>query len=131
MAQQDAARLALGLTLTYMLAELVTGIATGSLALLDADRDSLRRDSGDAAEDLREAVHILLEGTPAQLDLELLVRKVREIEDPRDGRRILRAVCESMKFGIDHVTVQIEDAAQCAGIPAARLKRAGRLFLFD
>lgn len=92
---------------------------------------------------LREAVHILLEGTPPQVDLELLVRKVCEIpgvtavhdlhvwtitsgldsmsahvliEDPLEGPRILKAVCESMKqeFGIDHVTVQIEDPALCA-----------------
>lgn len=92
---------------------------------------------------LSEAVHILLEGTPPDVDLELLARKLREIpgvtavhdlhvwtitsglnsmsahvliEDALDGQRVLRAVCESMRenFRIEHVTVQIEDAAQCA-----------------
>lgn len=93
---------------------------------------------------LGHAIHILLEGTPPEVDLGLLARKIREIpgvtavhdlhvwtitsginsmsahvliEDGRDGQMVLRAVCSSMKedFEIDHVTVQIEDEAHCVG----------------
>ena len=93
---------------------------------------------------LGHAIHILLEGTPPEVDLDLLARKIREIpgvtavhdlhvwtitsginsmsahvliEDGRDSQMVLRAVCNSMKesFGIDHVTVQIEDEAHCVG----------------
>jgi cobalt-zinc-cadmium efflux system protein len=93
---------------------------------------------------LSEALHILLEGTPPEVDLGLLARRIREIpgvagvhdlhvwaitsglnsmsahvlvHDTMDGPRVLKAVCEAMKadFEIDHVTVQIEDAAHCDG----------------
>ena len=93
---------------------------------------------------LSEALHILLEGTPPEVDLELLGRRIREIpgvagvhdlhvwsitsglnsmsahvliHDTMDGPRVLKCVCDAMKadFEIDHVTIQIEDVAHCDG----------------
>lgn len=87
---------------------------------------------------LRQAVHILLEGVPAEVDLTLLERALREIPgvtavhelhiwtitsgldsmsghlvvaDLADAPRVLREARQVMKdrFGLTHVTVQIED----------------------
>jgi cobalt-zinc-cadmium efflux system protein len=87
---------------------------------------------------LRRAVHILLEGVPAEVDLGLLEQALKEIPgvtdvhdvhvwtitsgldsmsghlvttDLSDTARILRAARQLMKerFGLEHVTVQIED----------------------
>jgi cobalt-zinc-cadmium efflux system protein len=92
---------------------------------------------------LKEAVHILLEGVPAEIDLTLLERVLKEIpgvaavhdlhvwtltsgldsmsghivvNDMADARRVLETARNQMKekFGLDHVTIQIEDAALAA-----------------
>lgn len=89
---------------------------------------------------LKEAVHILLEGVPAEIDLTLLERVLREIpgvaavhdlhvwtltsgldsmsghivlDDMAEAQRILRTARDLMKekFGLEHVTIQIEDKA--------------------
>lgn len=87
---------------------------------------------------LRQATHILLEGTPPEVDVNLLEQRLREIPgvsgvhdvhvwtitsgfdamsghlvvaDMGDAAQILRAARKAMaeKFKIDHVTIQIED----------------------
>lgn len=92
---------------------------------------------------LKEVTHILMEGTPANVDLGLLERKLMEIAgvtavhdlhvwtvtsgfdamsghivvaDVSRGREALREARRVMKdsFGIDHVTIQIEDEASRA-----------------
>ncbi|NBJ13591.1 cation diffusion facilitator family transporter [Microvirga arsenatis] len=89
---------------------------------------------------LKQATHILLEGTPPEVDLVLLEKYLREIpgviavhdlhvwtitsgldamsghlvvSDVREAPRILRSARQAMaeRFGIDHVTIQIEDEA--------------------
>lgn len=89
---------------------------------------------------LKEVTHILMEGTPANVDLGILERKLREIAgvidvhdlhvwsvtsgfdamschlvvaDIAKGREILRQARRVMKedFGIDHVTIQVENTA--------------------
>lgn len=123
-AAQHAGRLAwaLGLTASYMVAEVVGGLVTGSLTLL------------------KQVTHILMEGTPPNVDLGTLERKLMEISgvtavhdlhvwtvtsgfdamsghlvvaDMSRGREALREARRVMKdeFGIDHVTIQIEDEA--------------------
>ncbi len=92
---------------------------------------------------LKEAVHILLEGVPAEIDLTLLENALKEIpgvaavhdlhvwtltsgldsmsghivvRDMGDARRVLAAAQLLMKekFGLGHVTIQIEDEALAA-----------------
>jgi len=92
---------------------------------------------------LSRAVHILMEGVPARVDLTLLDQSLREIpgvaavhdlhvwtitsgfdamsshvvvSDMTDAPRVLRAVRAVMKerFAIDHVTVQVEDESMHA-----------------
>lgn len=87
---------------------------------------------------LRQATHILLEGTPPRVDVGLMEQGIATIpgvaavhdlhvwtitsgldamsahvtvQDPAEGIRVLREVRGLVKerFGIDHVTVQIED----------------------
>ena len=87
---------------------------------------------------ISQAVHILLEGVPPNVDLRLLETALKEIPDVkavhdlhvwtitsgldsmsghivvtdmRESPRVLRAVRDTMKdkFGLEHVTVQIED----------------------
>ncbi|MBI0538448.1 cation transporter [Roseomonas sp. KE2513] len=87
---------------------------------------------------LRQATHILLEGTPPRVDVGLMERNIGAIpgvvavhdlhvwtitsgldamsahvtvQDPAEGARVLRDVRILVKeqFGIDHITVQIED----------------------
>lgn len=99
---------------------------------------------------LREAVHILMEGTPARVDLALLERELLGIPgvqaahdlhvwtvtsgldamsghlvvaDPVDGTRVLRAARAVLKerFGIEHTTIQVEDAALRAAEPDSRV----------
>ena len=89
---------------------------------------------------LRQATHILLEGTPPEVDLGLLEERLRRIRgvvgvhdlhvwtitsgldamsghvvvrDKEDGARVLREAREAMaeEFNVDHVTIQIEDEA--------------------
>ena len=89
---------------------------------------------------LRQATHILLEGTPPKVDLRLLEERLRRIpgvvgvhdlhvwtitsgldamsghvvvRDKEDGARVLREAREAMaeEFNVDHVTIQIEDEA--------------------
>lgn len=89
---------------------------------------------------LKQATHILLEGTPPEVDLALLEKCLREIpgviavhdlhvwtitsgldamsghlvvSDVREAPRILRITRQAMaeRFGIDHITIQIEDEA--------------------
>lgn len=89
---------------------------------------------------LKQVTHILMEGTPANVDLAVLERKLLEIAgvtavhdlhvwtvtsgfdamsghvvvaDMSRGREALREARQVMKdsFGIDHVTIQIEDEA--------------------
>ncbi|MBN9049384.1 MAG: cation transporter [Rhizobiales bacterium] len=88
---------------------------------------------------LKQALHILMEGTPAEIDLGLLERKLRDIpgvvdvhdlhvwtitsgadamsghlvvSDVAAARTVLAAAQESMRtnFALKHVTIQIEDA---------------------
>lgn len=88
---------------------------------------------------LKQAVHILLEGTPPEIDIGLLetelraipgVREVHDlhvwtitsgldamsghlvVDDMSESRRVLGAARAAMKerFNLDHVTIQIEDA---------------------
>ena len=88
---------------------------------------------------LKQAVHILLEGTPPEVDITLLESAIRQIPgvtgvhdlhvwtitsgldamsghvaigDPAAAPGVLKAVRATLKekFGIDHVTVQIEDS---------------------
>ncbi|QIG52131.1 cation transporter [Nordella sp. HKS 07] len=92
---------------------------------------------------LKDAVHILLEGVPAEIDLTLLERVLKEIpgvaavhdlhvwtltsgldsmsghivvDDMREAGRVLAEARKLMKekFGLDHVTIQIEDEALAA-----------------
>ena len=99
---------------------------------------------------LREAVHILMEGTPARVDLALLERELLAIPgveaahdlhvwtvtsgldamsghlvvaDPANGTRVLRAARAVLKerFGIEHTTIQVEDAALRAAEPDSRV----------
>jgi cobalt-zinc-cadmium efflux system protein len=87
---------------------------------------------------LRQAVHILLEGVPPEIDMRLLEQALREIPgvvaihdlhvwtitsgldamsghlvvaDMNDALHVLRAARQAMKdrFGLEHVTLQIED----------------------
>lgn len=87
---------------------------------------------------LRQAVHILMEGTPAEIDVTLLERELLDIpgvtavhdlhvwtitsgadamschlvvSDLKDAREILLRARSKMdvKFGIDHTTIQIDD----------------------
>jgi cobalt-zinc-cadmium efflux system protein len=87
---------------------------------------------------LRQATHILLEGTPPRVDVSLMEQGIATIpgvtavhdlhvwtitsgldamsahvtvQDPTEGIRVLRDVRTLVKeqFGIDHITVQIED----------------------
>ena len=89
---------------------------------------------------LKQVTHILMEGTPANVDLAILERKLKEIagvtavhdlhvwtvtsgfdamsghlvvDDLSRGREALREARRVLKddFGIDHVTVQIDDEA--------------------
>ncbi|MCK9913707.1 cation diffusion facilitator family transporter [Microbacteriaceae bacterium K1510] len=89
---------------------------------------------------LKQAIHILMEGTPPEVDMILLEKKLLEIPgvtathdlhvwtitsgvdamsghlvvaDVASGRAILAAAREEMKagFGLTHVTIQIEDDA--------------------
>lgn len=87
---------------------------------------------------LREAVHILIEGVPAEVDLQLLEQSLRQIpgvtavhelhvwtitsgldsmsghlvvDNMAEAPRVIRAARQTMRdrFGLDHVTVQIEN----------------------
>jgi cobalt-zinc-cadmium efflux system protein len=86
---------------------------------------------------LKQAIHILMEGTPPEVDVALLVRKLLEIPgvaavhdlhvwtitsgldamschlvvaDMGQARKILLSAQEAMKtFGLTHVTIQVED----------------------
>lgn len=86
---------------------------------------------------LREAVHILIEGVPAEVDLNLLEESLRQIpgvyavhelhvwttsgldsmnghlvvENMAEAPRVIRAARQVLRdrFGLDHVTVQIEN----------------------
>jgi len=89
---------------------------------------------------LKQAVHILMEGTPPEIDISLLEGKLKDIPgvtavhdlhvwtitsgidamschlivaDMADARKTLVAVNDTMKasFGITHATIQIEDQA--------------------
>ncbi|MDP1838345.1 MAG: cation diffusion facilitator family transporter, partial [Reyranella sp.] len=89
---------------------------------------------------LKQAIHILMEGTPPEVDLSLLEKKLLEIEgvtavhdlhvwtitsgldamschlvvdDMARVRATLASACEAMKsgFGLTHTTIQIEDQA--------------------
>lgn len=90
---------------------------------------------------LSQAAHILLEGTPPQVDVGLMERSIAEVgdvvavhdlyvwtitsgldsmsahvvvRDGADGARVLGDVraLVAQRFGIDHVTLQVEDARQ-------------------
>jgi cobalt-zinc-cadmium efflux system protein len=89
---------------------------------------------------LKQVVHILMEGTPPEVDLALLEKKLLEIDgvtavhdlhvwtitsgldamschlvvaDMARARGTLAAACEAMKsgFGLTHTTIQVEDQA--------------------
>ena len=98
---------------------------------------------------LKQAVHVLMEGVPAEIDVGLLEKALLEIPgvtavhdlhvwtitsgtdsltghvvvtDMKDARSVLKtakAVIEE-KFNIDHVTIQIEDAEMRAAEPVLR-----------
>ena len=99
---------------------------------------------------LKQAVHILMEGTPPEVDLSLLEKKLLEIEgvtavhdlhvwtitsgldamschlvvdDMARARATLAAACEAMRsgFGLTHTTIQIEDQALRDNEPASAI----------
>lgn len=99
---------------------------------------------------LKQAMHILMEGTPPEVDMSLLEQGLREIpgvtavhelhvwtitsgidamsghvvvRDMAESKMVLRAARQLMKerFNIDHVTIQVEDEALRAEEPALRV----------
>ena len=96
---------------------------------------------------LKQAIHILLEGTPPEVDMKLLENEILKVpgvvavhdlhvwtitsgldamsghvvvSDMASARSVLAAVREVLRsrFNIDHATVQIEDESFAAGEPA-------------
>ncbi len=96
---------------------------------------------------LKQVVHILMEGTPPEVDIALLERKLLEIDgvtavhdlhvwtitsgldamschlvvtDMAQARAVLESAREAMKtgFGLDHTTIQVEDQALRDSEPA-------------
>ena len=96
---------------------------------------------------LKQVVHILMEGTPPEVDIALLERKLLEIDgvtavhdlhvwtitsgldamschlvvtDMARARAVLESACATMKteFGLDHTTIQVEDQALRDSEPA-------------
>ncbi|MGQ0582113.1 MAG: cation diffusion facilitator family transporter [Reyranella sp.] len=99
---------------------------------------------------LKQAIHILMEGTPPEVDLSLLEKKLLEIEgvtavhdlhvwtitsgldamschlvvdDMARARATLASACEAMRsnFGLTHTTIQIEDQALRDNEPATAI----------
>lgn len=99
---------------------------------------------------LRQATHILLEGTPPRVDVDLMANTIGSIpgvvavhdlhvwtitsgldamsahitvREPAEGMRVLRDVRALVKsqFGIDHITIQIEDEGLRSTEPAMNI----------